>query len=83
MAQTCVRGADLMYEYCEQHDLPVERCGKLVVACNEKEHEQVEKLYHQGTANGVKGLKIISCDEVNFLQIKIQSTEPLIFFFYR
>lgn len=65
MAHTCVRGADLMYKYCEKHDLPVERCGKLVVACNEKEHEQVEKLYRQGTANGVKGLKIIYSKEVN------------------
>lgn len=64
MAHTCVRGADLMYEYCRQHDLPVERCGKLVVACNEKEHEQVEKLYRQGNTNGVKGLKIIYSDEV-------------------
>lgn len=64
MAHTCVRGADLMYEYCEEHSLPVERCGKLVVACNEQEHTQVEKLYRQGTANGVKGLKIMNSDEV-------------------
>lgn len=67
MAHTCVRGADLMYAYCDEHDLPVERCGKLVVACNEKEHEQVEKLYRQGTANGVQGLKIINSKEVNSL----------------
>lgn len=64
MARTCVRGADLMYEYCEQHNLPVERCGKLVVACDEQEHKQVEKLYRQGTANGVKDLKIIYNKEV-------------------
>lgn len=69
MAHTCVRGADLMYKYCEEHDLPVERCGKLVVACNEKEHEQVEKLYRQGTANGVKGLKIINSKEVTYQEL--------------
>lgn len=58
MAHTCVRGAELMYEYCEKNDLPVERCGNLVVACNKKEHEQVEKLYRQRIANSVKGLKL-------------------------
>lgn len=65
MARTCVRGADLMYAYCEEHELPVERCGKLVVACNENEHQQVEKLFRQGTANGVQGLKIIYDEEVD------------------
>ncbi|KAI9272080.1 FAD dependent oxidoreductase [Helicostylum pulchrum] len=77
MAHTCVRGADLMYEYCEKNDLPVERCGKLVVACNEKEHEQVEKLYRQGTANGVKGLKIINSDEVTELEPNVKAYSAL------
>lgn len=82
MARTCVRGAELMYEYCEKHDLPVERCGKLVVACNEKEHEQVEKLYHQGTANGVKGLKIINSEEVNARGISYDKQIVLLKFKY-
>ena len=71
MARTCVRGADLMYKYCKEHDLPAERCGKLIVACNEEEHAQVEKLYKQGTANGVKDLEIIYKDEVNYFTIYI------------
>ncbi|KAI9473989.1 MAG: FAD dependent oxidoreductase [Benjaminiella poitrasii] len=77
MAKTCVRGADLMYAYCQEHDLPVERCGKLVVACNEKEHEQVEKLYRQGTANGVKGLKIIYSDEITELEPNVKAYSAL------
>lgn len=66
-----------MYAYCEEHGLPVERCGKLVVACNEKEHEQVEKLYRQGTANGVKGLKIIYDKEVCHFRNVFSSTTTL------
>lgn len=65
MAHTCVRGAELMYKYCEEHDLPAERCGKFIVAVNKAEHAQVEHLYHQGKANGVQGLEIISGDEVD------------------
>jgi 2-hydroxyglutarate dehydrogenase len=64
MAHTCVRGADLMYKYAEEHNLPVERCGKLIVAKNEKEHAKVQMLYDQGVANGVKGLEIVYRDQV-------------------
>lgn len=64
MAHTCVRGADLMYKYAEEHNLPVERCGKLIVATNEKEHAKVQMLYDQGVANGVKGLEIVYRDQV-------------------
>ncbi|KAG2204125.1 hypothetical protein INT47_011608 [Mucor saturninus] len=78
MAHTCVRGADLMYQYCEDNNLPVERCGKLVVACNEKEHAQVEKLYRQGTANGVKGLKIINSDEITELEPNVKAYSALL-----
>ncbi|CAO3651836.1 unnamed protein product [Mucor hiemalis] len=77
MAYTCTRGADLMYAYCEEHGLPVERCGKLVVACNEKEHEQVEKLYRQGTANGVKGLEIIYDKEITEMEPNVKAYSAL------
>lgn len=64
MAYTCVHGAELMYKYCAEKGLPAERCGKIIVALNEKEHEKVKLLYERGTANGVKGLEIIYKDEV-------------------
>ncbi|KAG2225685.1 hypothetical protein INT45_012157 [Circinella minor] len=77
MAHTCVRGAELMYKYCEENDLPAERCGKLIVACNEEEHAQVEKLYKQGTANGVKDLEIIYKDEIKKLEPNVDAYSAL------
>ncbi|KAK9768161.1 hypothetical protein K7432_001408 [Basidiobolus ranarum] len=77
MARTCVRGAELMYKYCEDRGLPVERCGKLVVAVNESEHAQVEKLYNQGTANGVKGLEILHGPEVQKYEPNVRAYSAL------
>lgn len=64
MAKTCVRGSDLMYKYCAAKKLPHDRVGKLIVASNEKEHAQVTLLYERGTANGVKGLQVLTGKEV-------------------
>ncbi|KAI9496039.1 FAD dependent oxidoreductase [Zychaea mexicana] len=77
MAHTCVRGAELMYKYCDENNLPVERCGKLVVACNEDEHAQVEKLYKQGTANGVQGLEIIYRDQIKAMEPNVEAYSAL------
>jgi 2-hydroxyglutarate dehydrogenase len=65
MAKTSVRGADMMYEYCKQNQLPVERCGKLIVAVDQKEHKEVERLMEIGTLNGVKDLQILNSQEVS------------------
>jgi L-2-hydroxyglutarate oxidase LhgO len=67
MAHTCVRGAELMYKYCEENGLPAERVGKIIVAVNEQEHPTIQDLYEKGTANGVKGLEIVYKDQVSAL----------------
>ena len=36
-AQLCVSGARELYEFCERHEIPAERCGKLIVALDDSE----------------------------------------------
>ena len=40
-------------QYCEDKDLPLDKCGKLIVARNEAEHRQLATLEERGAANGV------------------------------
>ena len=63
-AQMAVEGARLMVEFCQEHDLPYELCGKVVVAMNEEELPRLEELYRRGTANGVPGLTKISAEQI-------------------
>ena len=58
-ARLCVEGARLMYEYCEQHGVPHERCGKLIVAVSADELSRLDGLEARGTANAVPGLRRI------------------------
>lgn len=55
----CVEGQPLLYEFCERHNVPHSRCGKLVVASSEGEVSALEALQQRGAANGVEGLEIV------------------------
>jgi len=58
-ARLCVEGARLMSEFCAEHGIRVERCGKVIVATRAEEIPRLQTLYERGTANGVAGLALI------------------------
>ncbi|XP_074076921.1 L-2-hydroxyglutarate dehydrogenase, mitochondrial [Macrotis lagotis] len=59
-ARLCVRGAALLYAYCERRGVPVRRCGKLVVAAARAELPRLRALYERGLRNGVPGLRLLA-----------------------
>ena len=63
-ARLCVEGSRLMYAYCVEHEIPYERCGKLIVAATEAELPQLDALEARGRANGVPGLRRVSAEEI-------------------
>ena len=62
-AKLCVKGRRALYEFCDIHNVPYRRCGKLIVATDEAETKAIEKLKATGDANDVEGLTLISGDE--------------------
>src|SRR5258707_4526414 len=63
-AQLCVEGAKLMYEFCEQHTIPFERCGKLIVAVTGNDLRRLPDVEVRAQANGVPGLRGVSAAEI-------------------
>lgn len=63
-ASLCVEGARLMYDYCEQHGVAYERCGKLIVAVSHDELPRLDALEARGHANAVPGLRRVGADEI-------------------
>jgi glycerol-3-phosphate dehydrogenase len=51
-ATHCVTGARMLYEFCETHGVPHQRCGKLIVAQDDQEIAALEQLLAKGRANG-------------------------------
>jgi L-2-hydroxyglutarate oxidase len=63
-ARMCVTGSRLMYEYCAEQGVPVERCGKLIVAIRPEELGRMEELERRGRANGVEGVRRLTSAEI-------------------
>lgn len=63
-ARTCTRGRSLLERFCEEHGVPFERCGKVVVATSAEEVPRLEELERRGRANGLGGVRRISPDEL-------------------
>lgn len=55
-AQNCTAGREALYAFCAEHDIPFERCGKVVVAVDERELPALDELERRGRANGLHGL---------------------------
>lgn len=58
-ARNCAEGREAMYRFCAEHGIAHDRCGKLVVATNEKELGPLAELERRGLANGLRGIKRI------------------------
>lgn len=67
-AQTCVRGSAMLTALCEEHNIPYERCGKVVVATSEAELPRLEELHRRGAANGVIGIEMIGPERLRELE---------------
>jgi L-2-hydroxyglutarate oxidase len=67
-ARLCVQGARLMYEFCDEHGIPYERCGKLIVALREDELGRLDGLETRGHANGVPGLRRVGAAEIGSIE---------------
>ena len=63
-ARTCVEGAAAMVAFCQEHGIPHQICGKVVVATRAEEIPALEELHRRGTANGVPNLAFLDPEQL-------------------
>ena len=59
-------------EYCENNNIPINKCGKLVVAKDERENRQIDELLERGRVNGVS-LQELSIEEAQSIEPRIKT----------
>ena len=77
-AKLCVKGNTMMYELCERYRIPFKRLGKLTVAVEEEEVEELDKLMRAGIENGVEGLKFLDREAVRKLEPSVEVEKALL-----
>lgn len=56
-ASTCISGRDALYQFCAEHGIAHERCGKIVVATCAAEISALDLLEQRGRENGLEGIE--------------------------
>ncbi len=71
-AKLCVEGKKRLYAFAEEHKVPVNRCGKLLVATNEAEVDELAMIEERAIRNGVGDLARLTMAEANRLEPEIR-----------
>lgn len=76
-AQFCVEGHRALLGFCTQHDIPVIKCGKVIVASTDDEIDRLERLRDRGIENGVPDLRIIDQSELGEVEPNVTGVRAL------
>ncbi len=77
-AQLSVNGIRAMIDFCKEHDIPHDVCGKTVVATNAKEEKALDLLAGRGEKNGLKGLKYLNHEELKIREPFVSASKALL-----
>ncbi len=66
-ARTCTSGRAEMVEFCEQHDVAYDLCGKVIVATQDSDLARLDVLEERAEANGVRARRI---DRAELLELE-------------
>lgn len=63
-ARLAVQGVRRMVEFCVEHRIAHELCGKVVVATEQEEVPRLHALLERGKANGLEGLQLLGPEQI-------------------
>ncbi len=67
-ARLCVSGVGMMRAFCQEHGIPYQEVGKVVVATDPAEVPRLSALFDRGTANRVPDLELIGPERLKEIE---------------
>lgn len=64
----CQEGNSRMYEWCDSHSVDAIQSGKLIVAFDDSELDQLQEVYQQGIKNTVRDFEQITIQQIHDLE---------------
>ncbi|HMP89777.1 MAG TPA: L-2-hydroxyglutarate oxidase [Kiritimatiellia bacterium] len=76
-ARNCTRGYSLLLDFCREHGIAHEICGKIVVATREDELTSLKTLEERGLANGLSGIRRLNPGEMKDIEPNVAGVAGL------
>lgn len=76
-AELCIAGRDLLYDVLARHQVPHRKCGKLVVATEDSQIADLERIAANARACGVASLAMLTRAEARRLEPELQCVAAL------
>lgn len=77
-ATLCVRGKQLLYQFCAENSVPHARCGKLLVATQESQLPKLAAIKETAARNGVTDLEHIGSNAARAMEPELHCVGALI-----
>jgi len=76
-ATLCRRGVGLLRDFCAEHDIAYDACGKVLVALDEVEEGRLDAIEAKALANGVPGIRRLSGGELREIEPHVRGVGGL------
>lgn len=76
-ATNCIRGYQMLLDFCNREGVPYDLCGKVVVATNEAQKPLLHNLYERGIQNGLTQNRMISAGELHEIEPHVKGLEAI------
>ena len=76
-ARTCVEGRQRLYDYCAERGVPHRRCGKLIVATDAAQLDELEGIRRKAHANGVTDVVRLSPAQARAMEPELHCVAAL------
>lgn len=77
-AKLCVQGNRLLYEYCRDHQVATQPYGKLIVASDEAQIDDLRAILYKAQNNGIPEIKFISGEEAKALEPNLKCSAAIL-----
>lgn len=76
-AKNCVEGRRALVRFAQEHKIPHDVCGKVVVAVEDSELPMLEKIHGIGQQNEIEGLERINADQLREIEPHCKGVDAL------
>lgn len=73
----CMEGNVLLHEWADRYEVPLLRCGKLIIAVEPEDRDNLERVWEQCVANDVSDVRRMTGEEARALEPRVRMDEAI------